>query len=377
MNRFMDSLGAAHFAMSDGLSRTQAGILDMFGFGPNERAFQIISSGPHCRLRRYDGPDAAMPLLIVAAPIKRPYIWDLTPAVSAVGYCLDHGLRVYLLEWMPAADGDGRAGLDEYAGEAITACVKAVSADARQARPFLMGHSLGGTLAAISCALEPQMARGLVLLGAPLCFERASSRFRDALVSMVPSTLAETGMVPGSLLSRASVAASLETFLWSRWVDGLLSLADPSAMDTHARIERWALDEVALPAKLVSQIAQWLYSENRFYRGTLSVRGRTVGPSDLRTPTLAVVNTADEIGPLASVLPFFGKMPIPDTQAIECPAEVGVAMQHLAVLAGRQAFARVWPQIISWLQAHSEAATKEPAADQALPQTASSLRYRD
>lgn len=363
MKTFMDSLGAAHFAMSDGLSRTQASVLDMFGFGPSERAFQIISSGPHCRLRRYDGPDAAMSLLIVAAPIKRPYIWDLTPAVSAVGYCIDHGLRVYLLEWMPAADADGRAGLDEYAGEAITACVAAVSADARRARPFLMGHSLGGTLAAISCALEPQMARGLVLLGAPLCFERASSRFRDALVSMVPSTLAETGMVPGSLLSRASAAASLETFLWSRWVDGLLSLADPSAMDTHARIERWALDEVALPAKLVSQIVQRLYCENRFYRGTLSVHGRTVGPSDMRTPTLAVVNTADEIGPLASVLPFFEKMPIPDTRIIEYPGEVGVAMQHLAALAGRQAFARVWPQIISWIQAHNGPATEEPAAD--------------
>jgi polyhydroxyalkanoate synthase len=37
-------------------------------------------------------------VLIVAAPIKRPYIWDLTPAVSAIRYCLGAGLRVYLLE---------------------------------------------------------------------------------------------------------------------------------------------------------------------------------------------------------------------------------------------------------------------------------------
>jgi polyhydroxyalkanoate synthase len=380
MNAFMDSLGTAHFAMSDRLRRSQASVLDMFGLGPHERAFQVISSGPHCRLRRYDGPEAEMSLLIVPAPIKRPYIWDLSSSVSAVRYCLDHGLRVYLLEWMPPSDGDGRTGLDEYAGEAIAGCVAAVSGDAHRARPLLMGHSIGGTLAAIFCALEPQMVRGLVLLGAPLCFERASSRFRDALVSMVPSTLAETGVIPGSLLSQASAAASLETFLWSRWVDGALSLADPSALDTHARIERWALDEVALPAKLVSQIVQWLYCENQLYRGTLSVRGKTVGPSDMRTPTLAIVNTADEIGPLASVMPFLEKMPTTDTQVIECPGEVGVAMQHLAALAGRQAFARVWPQIISWLQAHSGPATQEPAAGptdgQALSQAAS-LQRRD
>jgi pimeloyl-ACP methyl ester carboxylesterase len=54
-----------------------------------------------------------------------------------------------------------------------------------------MGHSLGGTLAAIYCALKPQSIKGLVLLGAPVCFEQASSVFRDAVVSMIPTDLSE------------------------------------------------------------------------------------------------------------------------------------------------------------------------------------------
>jgi len=29
-------------------------------------------------------------------------------------------------------------------------------------------------------------------------------------------------------------------------------------------VERWALDEVPLPGKLVHQIVEWLYRENRF-----------------------------------------------------------------------------------------------------------------
>jgi len=244
-----------------------------------------------------------------------------------VRYRLDHGLRVCLVEWMPPSSGNGRAGLDEYVGEAVGECVAALSSAADAAQPFLMGHSLGGTLAAIFCALEPQSARGLVLLGAPLCFEQASSRFRDALVSLVPSTLSETDVVPGSLLSQ--VAAALQTFLWSRWADAAFSLADPSALEMHARIERWALDEVALPGKLVSQIVRWLYCENRLCRGTLSVRGRTVGPSAARTPTLAIVNTADEIGPLASVVPFLEKMATTDTQVIEYPGEVSVGLRQL------------------------------------------------
>ena len=353
MPAFVDNLHAAYFALSDNFRRAQANALDAFGLGPHESAFRVIASGPGWRLRDYGGSDATPPLLIVSSPIKRPYIWDLTPSVSAVRYCLDHGLHVYLVEWTPASAGNGPAGLDEYAGQAIIACVRAISNAAQGAQPFLIGHSLGGTLAAIFCAWEPHAARGLVLLSAPLCFEQASSEFRDTLVSLVPSGLPDSDVVPGSLLSHVSATASPNTFLWARWKDAALSLGDPSALEIHARIERWSLDEVALPARLVNQIVQWLYRENRLYRGTLPVGTRTVGPSSLRVPTLAIVNTGDDIGSLASIAPFIDRIETPDTRIIEYPGEVGVVLQHLGILVGRQAFARIWPQIISWLTRHS------------------------
>ncbi|MGO9008027.1 MAG: alpha/beta fold hydrolase [Beijerinckiaceae bacterium] len=353
MPAFIDNLHAAYFAFADNLRRAQANALDAFGLGPRECTFQVISSGPGWRLRDYAGPAAEPPLLIVSSPIKRPYIWDLTPSVSAVRYCLDHGLHVYLLEWTPPAAGNGHAGLDEYIGQAIAACVTTISNTVHGTQPFLIGHSLGGALAAIFCAAEPHATRGLVLLSTPLCFEQASSGFRDALVSLVPSGLPETDVVAGSLLSHVSAAASPKTFLWSRWKDAALSLADPSALEIHARIERWSLDEVALPAKLVNQIVQWLYRENRLCRGTLSIGGRTLGPTSLQIPTLAIVNTGDEIAPLASIAPFIDKIENTDTRIIEYPGEVGVVLQHLGMLVGREAFARIWPQIISWLASHN------------------------
>jgi len=39
-----------------------------------------------------------------------------------------------------------------------------------------------------------------------------------------------------------------------------------------------------------------------------------VGPASVRTPVLAIVNTADEVAPLASVVPFIEKMPVKDTK---------------------------------------------------------------
>jgi polyhydroxyalkanoate synthase len=351
MLAWLEALGLAYFAGSDELRRTQADALAAFGLRAHGCQYRVIRSGPHWRLREYGGPSAAPPLLIVAAPIKRPYIWDLTPSVSVVRYCLGQGLRVYLLEWIPPSGRDGNAGLDEYADQAIGECVATVAREAHGEEPFIMGHSLGGTLATIFCALEPWAAGGLVLLGAPLCFEQASSRFRDALVSIVPSTLSETDPVAGSLLSHASAAAAPDTFVWSRWADTLLSFGEPSAMDIHARVECWALDEVALPGKLVNQMLRLLYDENQFCRGTMSVRDRIIGPASVRIPTLAVVNTADEIAPSASVTPFIDQMATKDTRTIKYPGEMGVGLQHLAILVGRQSFARVWPEIISWLKA--------------------------
>ena len=117
----------------------------------------------------------------------------------------------------------------------------------RDTKPFLVGHSLGGTLAAIFTAWAPERVRGLVLLGAPLCFQPETCQFRDAFVSLVPSTLSETEPFPGSLLSHMSALASPATFIWSRLMDAACSVTDAHAMDIHARVERWALDEVPLP----------------------------------------------------------------------------------------------------------------------------------
>src|SRR6266446_915406 len=115
-----NSLCVAHFAMIDRLHHAQGDALDVLGFGPRECAFQLISSGPNWRLRAYGGPHAAPLLLMVPAPTKRPCIWDLTPSISAVRYCLHQGFRVHLLEWMPPSP-DGSAGLDAYGGRAIAA----------------------------------------------------------------------------------------------------------------------------------------------------------------------------------------------------------------------------------------------------------------
>ncbi|MBJ3776584.1 alpha/beta fold hydrolase [Acuticoccus mangrovi] len=350
-NGFFGALRTAQLSAMDEWRGAQARALDLFGFGARECRYEVVASGPGWRLRRYPGKGGGAPLLMVPAPIKRPYIWDLAPSVSAVRFCRDRGFGVHLIEWLPPEKGDGSAGIGAYA-HAIIEAGETIAAARAGRKPFVLGHSLGGTIAAIAASLRPELAQGLVLLGAPLSFGRGSSRFRDLVVANGHGT-PENGTVAGTQLSQSCALISPGTFVWSRWVDGFLSLGDPAAMDTHVRIERWALDEVPLPGRLVHQIVEWLYRENRYQEGTLELDGRTLGPTDLRVPVLGVVNDADEIGPRASVEPFFIRMDGVDTRIIEQPVEIGVGLQHLGVLAGRRAHAETWPKIADWIAAHA------------------------
>jgi len=356
----MDGFHQVYFAVMDEVRRRQADTLAACGLGQVECDCCVLASGPHWRLRAYEPADGWASVLIVPAQIKRSYVWDIDPSRSVIRYCLEHGLAVYLLDWKPATCGYGPAGLEDYADQAISECVAGVARGGRGQKPFLIGHSLGGTLAAMHAALHPQGLQGLVLIGAPLCFEPGVSRFRDSLVRLVPSTVPDTGVVPGSLLSQVSAPAAPRSFVWERLMDAVLCTADPSAMAIHARVERWALDEVALPGRLVHQIVRWLYHEDRFCRATLRIRNTEIGPSSLDVPILALLNTADEIVPPASMMGFLDAIRDRNASVISYAGEPGVGLQHLALLVGCKAYDQVWPGVIAWLKALRKGPSTDP-----------------
>jgi len=78
----LNALRRAQFDINDILRRAQGDVVGAFGLDPQESPHQIITSGAHWRLRDYGGNDRSRSLLIIAAPIKRPYIWDLTPSIA-------------------------------------------------------------------------------------------------------------------------------------------------------------------------------------------------------------------------------------------------------------------------------------------------------
>ncbi|TAK87462.1 MAG: alpha/beta fold hydrolase [Betaproteobacteria bacterium] len=329
------------FEQLDRLRHAQGALLDAVGLGPAQTPYREAFSAPGVSLRRYGSGEESGPLvLIVPAPIKRPYVWDLAPGISAVRRCLASGARVLLADWQPAPAGFGLA---EYGERLLLACLDA----ARAERAVLLAHSLGGLFAAIFATLHPERVQGLALLAAPLHFGPDTPVFNAMVAQLEADDLPDS--LPGAFLSAASLHAAPAVFGSARLLDAVLSAGDPERLRTHLLVERWALDEFALPRQLVTELATQIVREDRFARGTLEIGGRSAAPSRLTAPLLCVVDPRCTLVPPGAVLPFVEAAASRDKTVLEYAGDIGVSLQHVGPLVGRNAHALLWPKILEWI----------------------------
>jgi len=326
--------------------------MDQLGYGPTESPYQTALSVPGVRLRFYGGNPASNSIaLIVPAPIKRHYIWDLAPECSVVQHALREDMQVYLAEWTEPADS--RNGLEHYSNTLLDHCVKAIRTTHREGRLFLLSHSLGGVFATIHAALYPDEVAGLVLLETPLHFDEASGSF-GPLVAHSPRAdkLTEVfDQVPGSVLSIASTIASPATFQVERYADFVASLGSSRTLRSHLLVERWTLDEAPMAARLFEQVVEDLYRNDSLMRGTLDIAGRKLGPNSLAAPLLSVYDAHSVVIPPPSVIAFHDAAASRDKRLIPYSGDTGVALAHVGALMGENAHRLLWPAIIEWMTA--------------------------
>lgn len=342
-------------ALLDDHRRRQGRAFEALGLGPDQAPYRVLMKGLVFSLRAYHAPAAkGPPILIIPAPIKRGYLWDMAPEASAVRRFLKSGLRVFMIYWEDPGQDDQSLGLAEYADRFIQDGLDAIEAETGQSGAILAGHSLGGTQAAIFSALHPDRVRALLLIESPLHFDSQYGAL-ESLVQGAPNARRVTsllGSVPGSFLNLASCLASPLSFIYEPWADRWRSLTSPLAIRTHLRVVRWTLDELSMPCRLFEEIVDGLYREDRFYLGKLKIGGRTVDPRRIRAPILAVLNADSTIVPPQSVLPFLGLLKNVASHVLWYPGETGVALQHAGVLVGPAAHKDLWPKIVNWVRNH-------------------------
>lgn len=351
------SLSWGLYAQLDELRRWRGRMLDGFGVRPVQTPSRTVAALPGVTLIAYQEPDhSSLPILLVPAPIKRPYIWDLLPRVSVVQRCLQQRLQVYLLQWTRPGVLEAGFGLSEYGDDLILAAVNEIRRETGHDRVFVAGHSLGGTLAAIFAARHPARTRALVLLAAPMHFGADVGTFGTMMGTLMRAHLTDAlpGNVPGTVLDVVSVLADPQAYGWHPWMDWLRSQADIEALQVHALVERWTLDEVPLARRLVEEVVQWLYREDRYMRGGLYLHGHRTSPDQISSPVLTVAETESPVAPPASILPFHEALSNSEKRMLWYRGEIGVFLQHVGMLVGRNAHRTLWPAIIEWLHEHRD-----------------------
>ena len=166
------------------------------------------------RVRSADGAEADLHVILPAEPGTRLLYWLPALGVAARHYVpfahalAARGVAVALHEWRGAGSSNRRAGrrVDWSYRELLLADIPAglVAARRRLGEEGLSlgGHSLGGQLAVLSAALQPEAVAGLVLVasGSPWwpCFHRP--RLVQAACTAVPAIAWACGRFPGRRL---------------------------------------------------------------------------------------------------------------------------------------------------------------------------------
>ena len=329
-----------------------------------ETESRVILSRPLFNLRAYENGKEGPALLLIPAPIKQAYLWDLLPGVSVVRKCLSSGIRPYLIQWKNPGVSAQEIGLSEYSDTFILESIETIKKETGTQKVFLAGHSLGGTLAAIFSTLHPDMVQGLITLGAPMHFGPDAGVFAP-MVARTPSSRSipiPSGNVPGTFLDTISYVAAPVAFGLSRLLDLFLSLGDSEALRIHFCVERWSLDEMPLARHLFEDIVELLYRDDRFMKGTLEINGQHAIPEHENAPILTVADSECPVVPPRSILPFHEAVRSTDKRLLWYTGETGVALRHAGLLVGRTAHRRIWPEIVQWIGAHYEQGQAVPAS---------------
>ncbi len=302
----------------------------------------VVWKRGNASLRRYRqwGGEVGSPVLIVYPPILKPYILDLVPGASLVEHLIAHGHPLYLLQLGDDRGDDGGETLDDYVVDYLPAAVEEVVSREQVAQVTVLGHCMGGTLAAIHVALtEDERVARLVLLAAPIDFAPADpgpfglwtlwtrAKAYDAdLLARLPAALP---------MPRVSAPAPF------------LRVAAPEALEAWLGVCAWVDDPVAFPS---AALAQWLrdfYQHNRLAKAQLDIGGQRVDLSRITCPVLTVAGARDSVTPLVQATAAAHLIGAPDNTVLRVDAG------HLGMVVGPPARTEVWPAISDWIAARS------------------------
>ena len=299
-------------------------------------AHRVAAQVGSAQLLHYGGDRAkGAPVVFVPSLINPPYILDLAPDASLLGWLAGQGIDAYLLDWgMPGA-GDATLDLAGHVRDRLLPLLRTLSQP-----PIVAGYCLGGTLAAAVAAIETP--RALAMIAAPWRFGGFSDAARSAVARLwadAKPACEQLGYVPMEVLQ--SGFWELDPARTIRKYADFADMAPDSAQaQSFIALEDWANEGAPLTLGAGTELFEALYAADDSGRGYWDIGDVTaISPDRLSCPTLSIVSSTDRIVPAAASAP-----------AGECWT---LDLGHVGMIVGRRAQPQLWRPLLEWLSKHA------------------------
>ncbi len=313
------------------------------------------------RLYKYEGARQKrhrVPVLIVYALILRPYILDLTPSNSLVRYLIESGFEVFLLDFGVPGKSKRDLPLGVYVGDYLRKAIERTTSVARSDDLTIIGHCMGGTLAAVYAATQPPIPpKNLILLAAPIDFTPGHSGLTRlwTLLTRQRQFRLDEAIQPALNVSREIF------FLAQRGMDAGLAAVDRTVVpDVLQRIIapnpkwqewlavcKWVDDGIPYLGKPLGQWLRQFYQENRLTRGEFELGGQRADLAAITCPVLNIAGVKDAITPIAQTRATTDFISSSDKRFFVVDAG------HLGMIVGPAGRQEMWPGMVSWLAPRS------------------------
>jgi polyhydroxyalkanoate synthase len=336
--------------------------------GPTPR--DLVWQRDRARLWRYRSAQrrVAPPVLIVHSLVSRSYILDLLPGNSMVGFLVQEGFDVFMLDWEPAVPADSENTLETYVDQYLVDAVAMTCARSDADGVTLVGYCYGGVLALLLAASrgDPRV-RNLVTLTTPCDFSQMgfmSQMFVEGRLD-AEDVIDDTGLVPGVVLDQGfqslkptdPVVQQVTVWqnLWNNeWLTGFVAM------------NRWARDQVPFPGAAFRQTVHRLIRDNGLLHGVVPWGPDELKLADITMPYLNVFCRRDEIVPPRAAKPLAKLVGSKDA------SEVCLESGHVGLVAGRQAAKVSRPKLADWIRSHSESSGRSRSRRSDRPRQATS-----
>jgi polyhydroxyalkanoate synthase len=294
-----------------------------------------------------------VPLFLVFALIKRPYIFDLRPGNSFIEYMVKQGFDVYLIDWGVPGPEDRTMRFDDYVLDYLPRAIRKIKAVSGSEELSMLGWCIGAMLVTLYAALRPDdRLRNLVLLTAPLDFSDKQcgtlARWADGRYVDVTRIADVYGNMPGEIIEACAKALKpVENYI-GYFVRLWDSLDAPKTVESLHAMDTWINDVIPMTAAAFRQLIVEFYRENRLMEGMLSLRGELVDLHKVRASLLNVIAERDQLVPPGQSESVARRVGSADTETLM------VSAGHIGLMAGSSAVETTWPKIKDWLARRSQ-----------------------